>query len=304
MDPQYQCKLRSLFDGWRERRRRLFVQLYGSSAVACIRRTKAIKVPDEGHADSAPGANSGCVGTAVLYDSRPEPDAVDVLPTHHRGVGRVRLSRPHRYGCRRSERRPCLNPLRLSLSRTKQELERIHEKSMAFDLCHDNWRLAVGYHQRPVAARRVARGSSYDGTWSVAVYTFWSRFALERLGERDLADMGLTQYGPGLPVFTALRAEAGPRRFSCQNAKVDTGATHGLWQSRRVLSAMAHWSQRVPRYSSFDESAKVLSYWMSIADAVLPTVTCTVCPGRMCYLVCVRSLMEISLMEFTGSKKR
>ena len=42
---------------------------------------------------------------------------------------------------------------------------------MAFDLCHDNWRLAVGYHQRPVAARRVARGSSYDGTWSVAVYT-------------------------------------------------------------------------------------------------------------------------------------
>ena len=94
-----------------------------------------------------------------------------------------------------------MNPLRPSLSRTKQESERIHEKSMAFDLCHDNWRLAVGYHQRPVVARRVARGSSYDGTWSVAVYTLRGdcgsiRAALRIVGGRVYSeDQSYQAYG-------------------------------------------------------------------------------------------------------------
>ena len=43
---------------------------------------------------------------------------------------------------------------------------------MANDLCRDNRELTIRITDAPSdAARRVAKGSSYDGTWSVAIYT-------------------------------------------------------------------------------------------------------------------------------------
>jgi hypothetical protein len=80
--------------------------------------------------------------------------------------------------------------------------EQAHENWMAIDFCRNSCRFAVAHLRLPSdAGRRVARGSSYDGTWSVAIYTLRGdcgslRAALRIIGGRVSSGDGSYQaYG-------------------------------------------------------------------------------------------------------------